>query len=153
MVDNACKDRSDSGSYRIPIAVQFLWALILGTGLLFLPETPRYLIRQGRDEKAAKSLSRLRRLPVDNPYLIDELADIKANYEHELSLGTSSYRDFLTWHTLGKRLTTGCLLQSLQQLTGINVRIGGETILLVFFFEHLTTFSRGNFPSLCAHSV
>ncbi|KAH8800959.1 putative MFS monosaccharide transporter [Hyaloscypha sp. PMI_1271] len=120
VVDNATKDRADSGSYRIPIAIQFFWAIILGVGLLFLPETPRYLIRMGRDEKAAKSLSRLRRLPIDNPFLIDELADIKANYEHELSLGTSSYKDFLTWHTLGKRLMTGCLLQSLQQLTGIN---------------------------------
>ncbi|KAH7319378.1 general substrate transporter [Rhexocercosporidium sp. MPI-PUGE-AT-0058] len=120
VVDNATKDRNDSGSYRIPIAVQFAWAIILGTGLLFLPETPRYLIKVGKDEQAAKSLSRLRRLHVDDPYLIDELAEIKTNYEHELSIGKSSYSQFLTWHTLGKRLLTGCLLQSLQQLTGIN---------------------------------
>jgi len=120
VVDNATKDRADSGSYRIPIAVQFAWAGVLGTGLIFLPETPRYLIKVGKDEKAAKSLARLRRLHTDNPYLIDELAEIKANYQHELSLGESSYRQFLTWHTLGKRLMTGCLLQSLQQLTGIN---------------------------------
>jgi SP family sugar:H+ symporter-like MFS transporter len=72
------------------------------------------------DEQAAKSLSRLRRLPVDNPYLIDELAETNANYEHELSIGKPMYWQFLTWHTLGKRLLTGCLLQSLQQLTGIN---------------------------------
>jgi len=70
---------------------------------MFLPETPRYLIKVGQDEKAAKSLSRLRRLDVDNPYLIDELAEIKANYKHELSIGKSSYRQFLTYHTLGKR--------------------------------------------------
>jgi SP family sugar:H+ symporter-like MFS transporter len=120
VVDNACKDKTNSASYRIPIAIQFAWAIILGTGLIFLPETPRYLIKIGKDEKAAKSLSRLRRLHIDNPYLIDELAEIKANYEHELSIGESSYRQFLTWHTLGKRLMTGCLLQSLQQLTGIN---------------------------------
>jgi sugar porter (SP) family MFS transporter len=122
VVDNATKDRTDSGSYRIPIAIQFAWALILGIGLIFLPETPRYLIKVGKDEKAAKSLATLRRLPVDNPYLVDELVEIKANYEHELSLGVgeSSYKRFLHWNTLGKRLTTGCLLQSLQQLTGIN---------------------------------
>ena len=29
----ATQDRADSGSYRIPIAIQFLWALILGTGI------------------------------------------------------------------------------------------------------------------------
>ena len=120
IVDNATKDMTNSGSYRIPIAVQFAWALILGVGLIFLPETPRYLIKVGKDEKAARALGRLRRLEVTNPYLIDELAEIKANHIHEMSLSTSSYKDFLTWHTLGKRLVTGCLLQSLQQLTGIN---------------------------------
>lgn len=120
MVDNATKDLNNSGAYRIPIAIQFAWALILGFGLLFLPETPRYLIKVGKEEKAARSLARLRRLAVDNPFLIDELAEIKANYKHELTIGHSSYRQFLTWNTLGKRLLTGCLLQSLQQLTGIN---------------------------------
>lgn len=119
-MNEACKNRGNSGAYRIPIAVQFAWAVILGAGLIFLPETPRYLVKVGKDEKATKSLSRLRRLPVDNEHLIHELEEIKANYAHELSLGDSSYRQFLTWHTLGKRLLTGCLLQSLQQLTGIN---------------------------------
>ncbi len=32
IVNNATKNRNDSGSYRIPIAVQFLWALILIVG-------------------------------------------------------------------------------------------------------------------------
>ena len=120
IVDNATKDLNNSGSYRIPIAIQFAWPLILGVGLIFLPETPRYFIKVGKEEQAMKSLAKLRRLPVDNPYLIDELAEIIVNYEHELTLGTCSYRQFLTWNTLGKRLATGCLLQSLQQLTGIN---------------------------------
>lgn len=50
------------------------------------------------------------------------IIEMKANYEHELSLGVggSPYKRFLHSNTLGKRLTTGCLLQSLQQLTGIN---------------------------------
>ncbi len=120
IVDNATKDREDSGSYRIPVAVQFAWAIILMTGLIFLPETPRYLIKIGKHEKAARSLSRLRRLPIDNSYLQEELTEIEENYQHELSLGKSSYRDFLQYHTLGKRLITGCCLQALQQLTGVN---------------------------------
>ena len=120
VVNNATADRTDSGAYRIPIAVQFAWAIVLGIGLIFLPETPRYLVKIGNDEKAARSLARLRRLPVDNPYIIEELAEIKANYKHELMVGNSSYSQFFVWHTLGFRLATGCLLQSLQQLTGIN---------------------------------
>jgi SP family sugar:H+ symporter-like MFS transporter len=119
IVDNATKDRYDSGSYRIPIAVQFAWALILFTGCVFLPETPRWFVKKGRPEKAAKSLSTLRRLDIDHPAVVEELAEITANHEYELSLGKATYLDCFKGN-LGRRLLTGCLLQSLQQLTGVN---------------------------------
>ncbi|KAF2465050.1 general substrate transporter [Lindgomyces ingoldianus] len=119
IVDNSTKNRNDTGSYRIPIAVQFAWAIILFVGCAFLPETPRYHIKKGRPEKAAKSLSKLRRLDVDHPALLEELGEITANHEYELSLGRATYIDCFKG-TLGFRLLTGCLLQSLQQLTGVN---------------------------------
>lgn len=118
VADNGTGDRDDTGSYRIPIAIQFAWAIILIVGLLILPETPRFLIKKGQHEKAAKALSRLRRLDASDPTLIDELAEVQANHEYELSLGKASYLDCCKG-TLGKRLLTGCLLQSLQQLTGV----------------------------------
>ncbi|CCD43169.1 hypothetical protein ACHAPC_000837 [Botrytis cinerea] len=120
VVDNATQHRNDTGSYRIPIAVQFLWAIILVIGLLFLPETPRYLIKCGNHPKAAQSLAKLRRLPHDDPYIIEELAEIQANHDYELRLGkSSSYLDCFRGG-MAKRLATGCLLQALQQLTGVN---------------------------------
>jgi SP family sugar:H+ symporter-like MFS transporter len=119
IVDNATKDRTDSGSYRIPIAVQFAWAIILFTGCIFLPETPRWFIKKGRPENAAKSLSKLRRLDIDHPAVVEELAEITANHEYEMSLGKATYLDCFKGN-LGKRLATGCLLQALQQLTGVN---------------------------------
>jgi SP family sugar:H+ symporter-like MFS transporter len=87
--------------------------------LAFLPETPRYLIKMDRYDKAAKSLGRLRRLPVDHPAIVEELNEVQANHLYEMSLGKSTYADCFKG-TLGKRLLTGCLLQSLQQLTGVN---------------------------------
>lgn len=119
IVNNSTKDRDDTGSYRIPVAVQFAWALILITGMLILPETPRYLIKRGKMEEAARSLSRLRRLPVDDPSLLDELAEIKANHDFEMNIGKATYIDCFRG-TLGKRQLTGCALQALQQLTGVN---------------------------------
>lgn len=119
IVGNATKNRQDTGCSRIPIAVQFAWALILFIGMLFLPETPRMYIKRGQLEKAARSLSRLRRLDVDHPALVEELAEIQANHEYELAIGKASYVDCFKG-TLGKRLATGCLLQALQQLTGVN---------------------------------
>jgi SP family sugar:H+ symporter-like MFS transporter len=54
IVNNATHERTDTGSYRIPIAVQYAWAIILVAGLLVLPETPRYLIKRGHHDKALK---------------------------------------------------------------------------------------------------
>ncbi|KAM0707171.1 hypothetical protein Q7P35_006502 [Cladosporium inversicolor] len=119
IVSYATKNRTDSGSYRIPLAIQFAWALILSIGLAFLPETPRYLVKVGKDAKALKSLVFLRRLPADSPHILAELEEIKANYEYEKSLGTASYAECFRGN-MGKRTLTGITLQSLQQLVGIN---------------------------------
>lgn len=119
IVNNSTANRNDTGSYRIPIAVQFAWAIILIVGMVLLPETPRYLIKRGYNDRAAKSLSRLRRLDVDHPALIEELAEIKANHEYEISLGQSSWIECFKPPLL-KRLLTGSGLQALQQLTGVN---------------------------------
>nr|OQO18252.1 hypothetical protein B0A51_12583 [Rachicladosporium sp. CCFEE 5018] len=117
IVNNATALRNDSASYRIPIAVQFLWSLIICGGLLLLPETPRFLIKQDKHEQAAKALSVLRRLDVTHPALVEELSEIEANHRYEMSLEKASYLDCFRGN-IGKRLLTGCLLQGLQQLTG-----------------------------------
>lgn len=112
-------NRQDTGSYRIPLAIQFIWAIILATGMFILPETPRFLIKSDNYEAAARSMSRLRSLPPDHPAIVDELAEIKAIHEYEISLGQATYADCFSKKML-KRLLTGCGLQALQQLTGIN---------------------------------
>lgn len=38
IVLNSTKNRDDTGCYRIPVAVQFAWAIILVVGMLILPE-------------------------------------------------------------------------------------------------------------------
>lgn len=44
---------------------------------VFLRETPRFLIKQGRPEQARANLAYLRNLPPDHPYLAEELAAIE----------------------------------------------------------------------------
>ncbi|EED15736.1 MFS monosaccharide transporter, putative [Talaromyces stipitatus ATCC 10500] len=119
VVNNSTHSRDDTGSYRIPIAVQFAWAIVLVVGMLILPETPRYLIKRDNHQAAVRSLAKLRRLPETDPALLDELAEIQANHEYELSIGSAGYFECFKGN-LGKRLLTGCFLQALQQLTGIN---------------------------------
>ena len=112
-------ERIDSGSYRIPLAIQFAWAIILSIGMYCLPETPRYLIKMKQYDAAKDALSRLRKLPETHTSLRAELDEIQASYEYEISLGKARYVDCFKGN-IGKRLVTGCILQGLQQLTGIN---------------------------------
>ncbi|KAK0279966.1 hypothetical protein LTS00_013173 [Friedmanniomyces endolithicus] len=86
-VGYATQDRTDSSAFRIPIGIQFLWALVLIVGLLLLPESPRYFVKKGRLDLAMKALARLRGQSVQSEGILDELAEIQANFEYEQRLG------------------------------------------------------------------
>ncbi|ODQ77979.1 hypothetical protein BABINDRAFT_168564 [Babjeviella inositovora NRRL Y-12698] len=124
------QDRENTSSYRIPIALQMLWALILATGLFFLPESPRFYVKKGDHEKAAAVLSRLRGQPVDSDYIRDELAEIIANNDYEMKISPQGGY-FLSWMACFKgglrnpasnlrRTILGTSLQMMQQWTGVN---------------------------------
>ena len=87
--------------------------------MFILPETPRFLIKVGKEQQAIKSLQFLRRLPADHPGLVGEFEEIQGNWEYEKSLGKASYIECFQGN-LGKRTITGIVLQSLQQLVGVN---------------------------------
>lgn len=124
-VDYATQDRPDSGSYRIPIGLQMAWALILGVGLFLLPESPRFFVKKGDLDRAASTLARLRDQPVDSDYIKDELAEIVANHEYEMSVvphgsyfqgWTMCFRGSL-WESSSylRRTVLGTSLQMMQQ--------------------------------------
>ncbi|KFY06210.1 hypothetical protein V491_08783, partial [Pseudogymnoascus sp. VKM F-3775] len=143
----ATQNRDDTGSYRIPIAVQFLWAIILATGLFFLPESPRFFVKKGKLEHAAKALASVRGQPVDSDYIQDELAEIIANHEYEMQvIPQTSYLQgwancfhgsILQGSSNVRRTILGIILQMMQQLTGINFIFYFGTV----FFTALGTIS------------
>lgn len=111
----------NSGCYRIPLAIQILWGLILGISMFFMPETPRFYVSKEKEEKALDSLSRLRKLPIDDKDLLEEYHDIKASYLFEQEFGKSSWGQVISSKNhQRKRLATGVLVQAFQQLTGVN---------------------------------
>jgi len=124
------QNRTNSGAYRIPIGIQFAWAGILGGGLIFLPDSPRYFVKRGKLTKAAQSLSRLRGEAVDSDYIQFELAEIVANEEYERRLipnagvigsWVNCFRGSL-WEQKSnlRRTILGTSLQMMQQWTGVN---------------------------------
>jgi SP family sugar:H+ symporter-like MFS transporter len=146
-IDYGTQNRRDTGSYRIPIALQMLWAIILAVGLFFLPESPRYFVKRGQLDRATDVLARLRGEPRDSEYIQQELAEIVANHEYELTvIPQGSYFD--SWLSCFRgslfnpssnirRTILGTSLQMMQQWTGVNfVFYFGTT-----FFQSLGTIS------------
>lgn len=127
-------------SYRVPVGLQYVWSLFLCLGVLFLPESPRFHVTQGNLEKALICLSKLRRLPLDDDDLIEEIVEIKANYDYEMSFGRTSYLDcFRSGAGRCKqsiRMVTGMGVQAFQQCSGINFIFYYG---VVFFSKTLTT--------------
>lgn len=123
-VAQGTKNRMDSSSYRIPIGLQYVWSTVLGIGVLFLPESPRYYVLKDELRKAAESLSFLRGVPVHDSGLLEELVEIKATYDYEASIESSSLIDcFKTTEKRPKqtlRMFTGIAIQAFQQFSGIN---------------------------------
>jgi MFS transporter, sugar porter (SP) family len=110
-----------TASYRIPIAIQFLWALNLGIGIFFLPETPRFYVSKDRGDDAKESLRRLRSLPIDHPEIIEEYEDIVAAHEFEAQFGNASWAlVFSNKNRQRRRLIMGTSVHALSQLSGIN---------------------------------
>lgn len=120
----------DTRAYRIPIGIQFPWGVILGVGLMFLPDSPRYFVKRGRLDRATDSLSRLRGQPADSEYIQVELAEIVANEEYERQLIPNTTW-FGSWANCFKgslfsaksnlrRTILGTSLQMMQQWTGVN---------------------------------
>lgn len=75
---SGCNGQSEA-SWRLPLAIQILPAVILGIGMLFFPDSPRWLLMKERDDESLDALSKLRRQPKDNPVLLNEYLEIKAS--------------------------------------------------------------------------
>ncbi|KAF6789327.1 MFS monosaccharide transporter [Colletotrichum sojae] len=126
----ATQNRTDESAYRIPIGIQFPWAVILGGGLMLLPDSPRYFVKKGRLADATASLARLRGQPADSEYIQVELAEIVANeeYERQLIPSTTWFGSWANCFSGGlsrsnsnlRKTILGTSLQMMQQWTGVN---------------------------------
>ncbi|SNX86410.1 probable monosaccharide transporter [Melanopsichium pennsylvanicum] len=122
LATNGTKNRDNTSAWRIPIGIQFAFALVLCAFFLILPESPRWLVKRGNSEGACKSLARLNSTDVDDPLVRSELSVIQTNLDIELTHSTGSYLDCFKFNDrkYSLRAFTGIFIQAFQQLTGIN---------------------------------
>ena len=106
--------------WRVPVAVQLIPGGLMLCGLVFLKESPRWLMKKGRHSDAAQSLAYIRCETVDSPDVVKELAEIRAAIEEELNA-----TEGVTWRECllpgnRYRFVTGFVLMFWQQFSGTN---------------------------------
>ncbi|TRX92217.1 hypothetical protein FHL15_006832 [Xylaria flabelliformis] len=109
-------------AWRLPIAIQIIPAIIISIVLFGLPETPRWLMEQGRIDEAVAVMCHVYGVDSDD----DKIQEEKAAIIHALEIENA---DPFRWtnvfkkdrlHT-GRRVILAILALSSNQLAGINV--------------------------------
>lgn len=74
----------------VPTSLHIMFAGIIFILSFFQSESPRYLVKRGRLDKAVANLSRVRNLPPDHEYIVREIGMIEAMHhaEMEATMGT-----------------------------------------------------------------
>lgn len=119
--------------WRISYGGNILFALILIGALFFMPESPRWLAANGKDDEARSVLTQVRY----EDEVDDEVKELVKEAQEEKEMGVASWREvFEVNHKMRYRLLLGIGLQSVQQLSGINaIMFYAPNILKVFFGE------------------
>ncbi|KAF3480870.1 monosaccharide transporter [Arthroderma uncinatum] len=112
--------RRDPSSWRIPMGITFIWAAILGFGIVFFPDTPRYDYRHNRIDKAKRTMMRLNGVPENHEKLHEEFNEIKRQHEEDQLTKDQPWYAIFSAPTMRYRLLLGITLQAFQQLTGAN---------------------------------
>ncbi|RAK89635.1 MFS monosaccharide transporter [Aspergillus costaricaensis CBS 115574] len=133
-------DGQSIAAWEIPVCIQVLPALILAAGMvLFMPQSPRHLMNQGRDEECLQTLARLRDAPTDDILVRIEYLEIKSlkmfeeetakkkypqyqdgSFKSNFMIGFHDYLSLITNPSLFKRTSVACLIMLFQQWNGIN---------------------------------
>lgn len=120
-------ERTDRWAYAAPFAIQLFFSLFLLCGLPWVPESPWYLVRNGKDIEASNALQKLWGKDTN---ISDKLVNLKVTIQEEESQKESKFLDcFRGTNVLRTCISTGVF--ACQHLTGIVFVLGYST----YFFQ------------------
>lgn len=117
--------KNSSVSWRFPIGFQIFFPLFILPLIMYLPESPRWLLKAGKLDEAAKVFSALDDIPVNDPTIVYEVREIENSLQKERHEGEQK-SNLLLLFAQGdtKNFHRTCLAvwsQIMQQITGINL--------------------------------
>lgn len=120
------------------MGIGFLWAIILGFGILLFPESPRFDYRNGKTAKARSTMARLHGVGEHHTVISRQLEELEEKLQTERQGGDHPWYEMFVsgtdvvstlyradhWHQTGPRMlyrtVLGIFIQAFQQLTGAN---------------------------------
>jgi SP family arabinose:H+ symporter-like MFS transporter len=123
-VSNYALSRIAHGSWRWMFGLGAVPAVALCVSLLWIPESPRWLVQRGKRERARATLQKISP-GIEVESALDEIAE-------SLTEEMGTYRELLS-HALRKPLVLTIMLAIIQQVTGINTVLYYGAIV---FAEH-----------------
>ena len=111
----------DSREWRVPLAIQIIPSLFLGSMIFLFPESPRWLCDHDRWDEGLETLARLHAHgDATDPYVLAEYNLIKSQLAAEHSHRSKTYLDlFPTWPNL-RRTILVMMIQASCQMTGVS---------------------------------
>ena len=111
--------KDSAAQWRVPLAIQIAPPLILGCGILMIPESPRWLIKNGYIETANAVIHRIHKdaNDPDNIFAQEEFNQIQAQLSCEATL-PSSWKSIATVPHYRNRAWIGFLTMFAGQFTG-----------------------------------
>ncbi|KIY47175.1 general substrate transporter [Fistulina hepatica ATCC 64428] len=142
-----CSYINGVASFRIPWGLQMIPAIVLFFGMLYFPESPRWLFDHGYEDDALKILADLHGGgDIHADLVVLEFEEIKQQVYFDRNEGAKSYMDLLK-PGMPRRVFLGMAIQMWSQLSGMNVMM--YYIIYVFQGAGLT----GRRVNLIADSV
>jgi hypothetical protein len=119
-ISYGCTFLEGPNAFRVPWGIQMLPAIILAIGLVFLPESPRWLARKDRWDECHQVLTLVHgKGDPDSPFVSLEMAEIKQMIEFERQNADVSVKELFKPQMLN-RLHIGIFTQIWSQLCGVS---------------------------------
>ncbi|WBW71657.1 plasma membrane gluconate:proton symporter Ght3 [Schizosaccharomyces osmophilus] len=113
------KDLANTATWRIPLGINMLWGVFLMIGVLFLPESPRYLIYIGKEDQALQVMCETAELSPETDIIQTNFNTIRSDIDKEMAGGKAKWGDILG-PEIRYRTALGFLTMLLRELIGNN---------------------------------